>query len=38
MGGTEIYEPVNEIFILPSDPKLPRHLYLLTDGAVANTR
>lgn len=38
MGGTEIYEPVNEIFTLPSDPKLPRHLYLLTDGAVANTR
>ena len=38
MGGTEILTPIQDIFQKQVDPKLPRHLYLLTDGAVANTK
>lgn len=37
MGGTEIYSPMLEIFQHKPNPDLPRHLYLLTDGAVSNT-
>lgn len=38
MGGTEIYEPIKDILQKDADPNLPRHLYLLTDGAVGNTQ
>lgn len=38
MGGTEIYEPIASIFKQEADPTLPRHIYLLTDGAVGNTK
>lgn len=38
MGGTEILEPIRDIFSDPLDPVLPRNLYLLTDGAVENTK
>jgi hypothetical protein len=38
MGGTEILTPIQDIFSEPCDPELPRHLYLLTDGEVANTQ
>ena len=38
MGGTEILTPIQDIFQKQVDPRLPRHLYLLTDGAVANTK
>jgi len=37
MGGTKILEPMNEIFSWPLDEKLPRQIYLLTDGEVENT-
>lgn len=37
MGGTEIYRPLKDIFNEPVDEKLPRHIYLLTDGAVSDT-
>jgi hypothetical protein len=37
MGGTEIYKPLDDIFNEPVDEKLPRHIYLLTDGEVCNT-
>lgn len=36
MGGTEIYEPLDDIFSAAYDPAIPRHIYLLTDGAVFN--
>lgn len=38
MGGTEILDPIRDIFGEPLDPVLPRNLYLLTDGAVENTK
>jgi hypothetical protein len=37
MGGTEILSPIKDIFNDSVDPTFPRHLYLLTDGAVNNT-
>jgi hypothetical protein len=37
MGGTKILEPMTEIFSWPLDEKLPRQIYLLTDGEVENT-
>ena len=37
MGGTEILEPMQNILAEKEDPNLPRHVYLLTDGAVDNT-
>ena len=37
LGGTEIYEPLQDLLKQPADPLLPRHIYLLTDGAVSNT-
>ena len=36
MGGTEIYEPLDDIFNSTYDPSIPRHIFLLTDGAVFN--
>ena len=36
-GGTEILLPLTDIFSSAPDPKLQRHIYLLTDGAVGNT-
>jgi hypothetical protein len=38
LGGTEIYEPLQDLLKQPADPLLPRHIYLLTDGAVGNTQ
>lgn len=38
MGGTEIYQPLEDIFAESVDLNLPRHVYLLTDGAVYNTQ
>eukprot|EP00347_Sterkiella_histriomuscorum_P015189 403357978 len=38
MGGTEIFLPLKAIFSLPVDQELPRHLYLLTDGEVNDTK
>ena len=37
MGGTEILKPLLEIYKQDVDLYLPRHIYLLTDGAVSNT-
>lgn len=37
MGGTEIYEPIQDLLKLEAEEGLPRHLYLLTDGAVSDT-
>ncbi len=38
LGGTEIYEPMQDVLKEEPDPSLPRHIYLLTDGAVGNTQ
>lgn len=38
MNLTEIYAPMKNIFSQPNDPAMPKCLYLLTDGAVANTQ
>lgn len=38
MGGTEIYQPLLDIFNEPVDKDKPRHIYLLTDGAVEDTK
>ena len=37
LGGTEILNPLIDIFQDQPDPNLPRHVYLLTDGAVQDT-
>ena len=37
MGGTELLNPLNDLVKLKGSDKLPRCLYLLTDGAVFNT-
>jgi len=37
LGGTEIYSPLQDLLKQEADPLLPRHIYLLTDGAVYNT-
>ena len=37
-GGTEIYEPLKELFEKPkSNDIMPSHIYLLTDGAIWDT-
>jgi hypothetical protein len=38
MGGTEILAPLQDIYADPVDLDLPRQIYLLTDGAVNNTK
>ena len=38
MGGTEILEPLADIFQEKGSGELPRSVYLLTDGAVGNTK
>ncbi|CAI2374388.1 unnamed protein product [Moneuplotes crassus] len=38
MGGTEILRPIKHIFAHKSDTDLPRHVFLLTDGAVYNSQ
>lgn len=38
MGGTEILEPLKEALSAKLDANLPRQIYLLTDGAVGNTK
>ena len=38
MGGTEILAPLQDVYADPVDLKLPRQIYLLTDGAVNNTK
>ncbi|CDW77144.1 von willebrand factor a domain-containing protein 5a-like [Stylonychia lemnae] len=38
MGGTEIAQPLQEIFSQIPDEILPRQIFLLTDGEVANTQ
>jgi hypothetical protein len=38
MGGTEILAPLQDIYADPMDLDLPRQIYLLTDGAVNNTK
>jgi von Willebrand factor A domain-containing protein 5 len=37
LGGTEILKPMDDVLKALPDPDLPRHVYLLTDGAVSNT-
>ncbi|OMJ72557.1 hypothetical protein SteCoe_28973 [Stentor coeruleus] len=36
MGGTEIYNPLQEVFSIPIDKAYPRFIFLLTDGDVSN--
>ena len=38
MGGTEILQPIMDAIGGKIDLDLPRHLYLLTDGEVSNTK
>jgi hypothetical protein len=40
MGGTELFNPLKKIFEVPKSPKCPglRQIFLLTDGAVDNTK
>jgi hypothetical protein len=38
MGGTEILQPIMDAIGGKIDTDLPRHLYLLTDGEVSNTK
>jgi von Willebrand factor A domain-containing protein 5 len=38
MGGTEILAPLQDVYAEPVDIELPRQIYLLTDGAVNNTK
>jgi hypothetical protein len=37
MGGTELYNPLSDIFDQKMIPGRQRHIFLLTDGAVDNT-
>ena len=37
MGGTELLQPLKEIFKMPSIKGLPKQVFVLTDGAVSNT-
>lgn len=37
MGGTDILQPLHEIFKMPSIKGLPKQVFVLTDGAVSNT-
>ena len=36
MGGTQIYDPLLEIYSKNPKPRFPRTLFLITDGAVSN--
>jgi len=36
MGGTEIYQPLENIFRKKIDYNFPRIVFLITDGAVSN--
>lgn len=36
LGGTEILEPLQDIFATPVDNEFPRQVFLLTDGDVNN--
>jgi len=36
MGGTEIYQPLQNIFNDEIDYKYPRIVFLITDGEVSN--
>lgn len=36
LGGTEILEPLQSIYNLPSHPTRPRQIIVLTDGQVSN--
>ena len=38
MGGTEIFEPLSEVFKTVPSENTERHIYLLTDGAIFNTQ
>ncbi|KAK3087757.1 hypothetical protein FSP39_010231 [Pinctada imbricata] len=38
MGGTEILQPLQEIYLKSTIPEHPRQIFLLTDGGVANTK
>ena len=38
MGGTEIYKALEDVFNSSYDPSIPRHIFLLTDGAVFNPK
>lgn len=38
MGGTEMLDPINHIFNQKSQKKYKRTLFLITDGAVSNTK
>ncbi|WP_411027273.1 hypothetical protein, partial [Salmonella sp. s54925] len=37
LGGTEIFDPLKNIFSLPQMKGLPRQVFVLTDGSVSNT-
>lgn len=37
MGGTEIYEPLQQILIKKVIEGYPKQIFLLTDGGVSNT-
>jgi len=37
LGGTEILAPLRVVLEKPVDPKLPRQVFVLTDGEVTNT-
>ena len=37
MHGTEMLKPMEAIFKLKNNPKYPRNVFLLTDGAISNT-
>jgi hypothetical protein len=36
LGGTELYRPLSFVMSQPVDPKYPRQIFVLTDGAVSN--
>uniref|UniRef100_A0A667Z4K7 von Willebrand factor A domain containing 5A n=1 Tax=Myripristis murdjan TaxID=586833 RepID=A0A667Z4K7_9TELE len=38
MGGTEILQPLKQIFSQPCIPSQPRQLFIFTDGEVGNTK
>ncbi|XP_049433032.1 von Willebrand factor A domain-containing protein 5A-like [Epinephelus fuscoguttatus] len=38
LGGTEILEPLKEIYSQPTIPNQPRQLFVFTDGEVENTK
>uniref|UniRef100_A0A667Z4Q6 von Willebrand factor A domain containing 5A n=1 Tax=Myripristis murdjan TaxID=586833 RepID=A0A667Z4Q6_9TELE len=38
MGGTEILQPLKQIFSQPCIPSQPRQLFIFTDGEVENTK